>query len=53
MEDSTDPTTLPPVRVSQGLKFQLAQYAKSQERDMSWVIRKAIIEYLSRHREET
>ncbi|MEU7894917.1 ribbon-helix-helix protein, CopG family [Nonomuraea sp. NPDC049152] len=31
------------------LKDRLRRYAESQERDVSWVIRKAIEEYLNRH----
>ncbi|GIH99483.1 CopG family ribbon-helix-helix protein [Nonomuraea polychroma] len=44
-----DRTTLPPVRVDAELKDRLRRYAESQERDVSWVIRKAIEEYLNRH----
>jgi predicted transcriptional regulator len=44
-------TTLPPVRVDAAFKERLAKYAASQERDVSWVIRKAIKEYLDRHEE--
>jgi hypothetical protein len=44
-------TTLPPVRVDEAFKERLARYAASQERDVSWVIRKAIKEYLDRHEE--
>ena len=44
-------TTLPPVRVDAAFKERLAEYAASQERDVSWVIRKAIKEYLDRHEE--
>jgi predicted transcriptional regulator len=44
-------TTLPPVRVDPEFKERLARYAASQERDVSWVIRKAIKEYLDRHEE--
>jgi predicted transcriptional regulator len=46
-----DRTTLPPVRVDATFKERLARYAASQERDVSWVIRKAIEEYLNRHEE--
>lgn len=46
-----DRTTLPPVRVDKAFKERLAAYAESQERDVSWVIRKAIKEYLDRHEE--
>lgn len=48
---TSDRTTLPPVRVDAALKERLARYAESQERDVSWVIRKAIEEYLNRHEE--
>jgi predicted transcriptional regulator len=48
-----DRTTLPPVRVEAEFKERLARYAASQERDVSWVIRKAIEEYLNRHEEGT
>lgn len=44
-------TTLPPVRVDAALKARLEKYAQSQDRDVSWVIRKAITEYLDRHEE--
>jgi predicted transcriptional regulator len=44
-------TTLPPVRVEVEFKERLARYAASQERDVSWVIRKAIKEYLDNHEE--
>lgn len=40
---------LPAVRVDTAFKQRLAAYADSQERDVSWVIRKAILEYLDRH----
>ncbi|MGI8330366.1 CopG family ribbon-helix-helix protein [Actinomadura scrupuli] len=46
-----DRTTLPPVRVEAEFKERLARYAASQERDVSWVIRKAIKEYLDNHEE--
>ena len=46
-----DRTTLPPVRVDAAFKERLAKYAHSQERDVSWVIRKAIEEYLDRREE--
>ncbi|GAA4096524.1 ribbon-helix-helix domain-containing protein [Actinomadura miaoliensis] len=46
-----DKTTLPAVRVDSAFKERLAKYAASQERDVSWVIRKAIKEYLDRHEE--
>lgn len=45
-------TTLPPVRVDAGFKERLTKYAASQDRDVSWVIRKAIQEYLDRHEEQ-
>jgi predicted transcriptional regulator len=41
--------TLPPVRVTADFKQRLANYAESQDRDVSWVIRKAVEEYLDRH----
>jgi predicted DNA-binding protein len=44
-------TTLPPVRVDAEFKERLIRYAASQERDVSWVIRKAIKEYLDKHEE--
>jgi predicted transcriptional regulator len=44
-------TTLPPVRVDAEFKERLIRYAASQERDVSWVIRKAIKEYLEKHEE--
>jgi predicted transcriptional regulator len=46
-----DRTTLPPVRVDAEFKERLIRYAASQERDVSWVIRKAIKEYLDNHEE--
>ncbi|MGI5168197.1 CopG family ribbon-helix-helix protein [Spirillospora sp. CA-253888] len=46
-----DRTTLPPVRVDKAFKERLTAYAETQERDVSWVIRKAIKEYLDRHEE--
>jgi predicted transcriptional regulator len=46
-----DKTTLPPVRVEAEFKERLIRYAASQERDVSWIIRKAITEYLDRHEE--
>ncbi|MCW2945431.1 MAG: ribbon-helix-helix protein CopG family [Actinoallomurus sp.] len=46
-----DKTTLPPVRVDVAFKERLARYAASQERDVSWVIRKAVEEYLDRREE--
>jgi predicted transcriptional regulator len=45
-------TTLPPVRVEADFKERLARYAVTQDRDVSWVIRKAIEEYLDRHEKE-
>jgi predicted transcriptional regulator len=42
-------TTLPPVRVEADFKERLASYAARQDRDVSWVIRKAVEEYLDRH----
>jgi predicted transcriptional regulator len=45
-------TTLPPVRVTTDFKERLARYAESQERDVSWVIRKAVEEYLARRESE-
>lgn len=45
-------TTLPPVRVAADFKERLISYAQSQDRDVSWVIRKAIEEYLERHEPE-
>ena len=44
-------TTLPPVRVEAEFKERLMRYAASQERDVSWVIRKAITEYLDQREE--
>jgi predicted transcriptional regulator len=45
-------TTLPPARVEADLKERLARYAASQDRAVSWVIRKAIEEYLDRHEDK-
>jgi predicted DNA-binding protein len=45
-------TTLPPVRVETQLKERLTAYARKQDRDISWVIRKAVEEYLDRHDNE-
>jgi predicted transcriptional regulator len=45
-------TTLPPVRVAADFKERLARHAATQDRDVSWVIRKAIEEYLDRHQEK-
>jgi predicted transcriptional regulator len=42
-------TTLPPVRVEASFKERLARYAATQDRDVSWVIRKAVEEYLDQH----
>jgi predicted transcriptional regulator len=33
------------------VRERLARYAATQDRDVSWVIRKAIEEYLDRHEE--
>jgi predicted transcriptional regulator len=44
-------TTLPPVRVEADFKERLARYAATQDRSVSWVIKKAIEEYLERHEE--
>ena len=45
-------TTLPPVRVEADFKERLISHAKSQDRDVSWIIRKAVEEYLDRHASE-
>jgi predicted transcriptional regulator len=45
-------TALPPVRVEADFKERLIKYAETQERDISWIIRKAIKEYLDRHEEK-
>jgi predicted transcriptional regulator len=45
-------TTLPAVRVETDLKERLARYAAAQERSVSWVIKKAIEEYLDRNEEK-
>jgi predicted transcriptional regulator len=45
-------TTLPPVRVETDFKERLVRYAEQQERSVSWVIKKAITEYLDRHEDE-
>jgi len=45
-------TTLPPVRVAADFKDRLARHAAKQDRAVSWVIRKAVEEYLDRHEEE-
>jgi len=45
-------TTLPRGRVTAEFKARPARYAESQERDVSWVIRKAVEEYLARHESE-
>jgi predicted transcriptional regulator len=42
-------TTLPPVRVEADFKERLISFAKTQDRDVSWVVRKAVEEYLDRH----
>jgi predicted transcriptional regulator len=42
-------TALPPVRVEADFKERLARYAEKQDRSVSWVIKKAIEEYLDRH----
>ena len=47
-----DTTTLPPVRVETDFKERLVRYAEKQERSVSWVIKKAITEYLDRHEDE-
>ena len=44
-------TTLPPVRVDVALKERLIRYATAIDRDVSWVIRKAVTEYLDHHEE--
>lgn len=44
-------TTLPPVRVEADFKKRLVKYAEKQDRSVSWVIKKAIEEYLDRHEE--
>lgn len=44
-------TTLPPVRVERIFKERLMAYAETQERDVSWVVRKAITMYLDQHEE--
>jgi predicted transcriptional regulator len=45
-------TTLPPVRVETDFKERLVRYSEQQERSVSWVIKKAITEYLDRHEDE-
>ena len=45
-------TTLPPVRVETDFKERLVRYAEQQERSVSWVIKKAVTEYLDRHEDE-
>jgi predicted transcriptional regulator len=42
-------TTRPPVQVDAESKERLIRYAASQERDVSWVIGKAIKEYLDKY----
>jgi predicted transcriptional regulator len=49
---SSDTTTLPPVRVETDFKERLVRYAEQQERSVSWVIKKAVTEYLDRHEDE-
>ena len=46
-----DRTTLPPVRVDVALKDRLSRYATAIDRDVSWVVRKAVTEYLDHHEE--
>lgn len=46
-----DRTTLPPVRVDVALKDRLIRFATAIDRDVSWVIRKAVTEYLDHHEE--
>ena len=45
-------TTLPPVRVETIFKERLVRYAEQQERSVSWVVKKAVAEYLDRHESE-
>jgi predicted transcriptional regulator len=45
-------TTLPPVRVETDLKDRLTRHASKQDRSVSWVIKKAVEEYLDRHEEK-
>jgi predicted transcriptional regulator len=45
-------TTLPPVRVETDLKDRLTRYAEKQDRSVSWVIKKAVEEYLDQHEEK-
>jgi predicted transcriptional regulator len=45
-------TTLPPVRVEADLKDRITRYAEKQDRSVSWVIKKAVEEYLDRHEEK-
>ena len=45
-------TALPPVRVETDFKERLVRYSEQQERSVSWVIKKAITEYLDRHDDE-
>jgi hypothetical protein len=44
-------TTLPPVRVDAALKERLIRHATALDRDVSWVIRRAVTEYLDNHEE--
>lgn len=48
----TGGTTLPPVRVETDFKERLVRYSEQQERSVSWVIKKAVAEYLDRHEGE-
>jgi len=45
-------TALPPARVESELKERLTEYARKQDRTISWVIEKAVEEYLERHGDE-
>ena len=45
-------TTLPQVRVETDFKERLVRYAEQQECSVSWVIKKAVTEYLDRHEGE-
>jgi predicted transcriptional regulator len=49
---ASDTTTLPPVRVETDFKERLVRYAEQQERSVSWVVKKAVAEYLDRHEDE-
>ncbi|MFC9974336.1 ribbon-helix-helix domain-containing protein [Spirillospora sp. NPDC127200] len=44
-------TTLPAARVPKALKERLVKHAESEERTVSWIIKKAVEEYLDRHQE--